>query len=77
MNTLLPGSTLAGYLLVYRITFKDAGTPEYGLLHRGTKESCENAMELVPAVNYTGSRFVEHAELFIIPVTVQNPEAPE
>ena len=44
------------FVCMYQLTFSDGGEPEYGLLHRGSRESCEEVAKIIPAISYSCGR---------------------
>ena len=51
------------HICVYRLDFADNDAPEFGLLHRGTKDECERVADLIPAVSYSGGRHVQSCRI--------------
>lgn len=54
------------FVCVSVLSFDDDGELEAMLLHRGSRESCEEAGSLFPAIAYSGPRPVIDARIMIM-----------
>jgi hypothetical protein len=51
------------WMLASVIEFSDGGEPEMQIIHCGTKKSCEQLADSMPAIAYSGSRPITRASL--------------
>ena len=55
------------YICGYLITFSDDGDPEFQPLHKGSKAECEEVLNLMCAVSYSGDRPVCKTSTILMP----------
>jgi len=58
------------YVAGFVIEFTDGGEPEGQILHRGTKDECQNISTTVGAVSYSGDRPLKEGHFFVVPAVV-------